>query len=139
MSYYRDLLPALPLKWQHTHHFLQIFQSTGFTYISICQVILFLYSNIKILQSFGRFLYLIGTNATVICNYGILVVCLCQISTKFCVSFLVILASRAALPSLTNWAGSAFCAKKFVAAQHSAIDKINFSYALIHLKVDSQS
>ena len=21
MSYYRDLLPALPLKWQHTHHF----------------------------------------------------------------------------------------------------------------------
>jgi hypothetical protein len=27
---------------------------------------------------------------------------------------------------LTNWAGSAFCAKKFVAAQHNAIDKINF-------------
>ena len=42
-------------------------------------------------------LYLIGTNATVICNYGILVVCLCQISTKFCVSFLVIFSFKSSL------------------------------------------
>lgn len=50
----------------------------------------FLYSYIKIFQSFSRFLNFISANATVKSNYRILIVGLCQIGAEFCKCNLII-------------------------------------------------
>lgn len=70
--------------------FFQILQCTGFTYICISQIVFLLNSNIKILESFFRFFDFIGTNAAVVSDNGVLIVCLCQVGTEFCKCFLVI-------------------------------------------------
>ena len=70
--------------------FFKFLQCTGFTYICISQIVFLLNSNIKILESFFRFFDFIGTNAAVVSDNGVLIVCLCQVGTEFCKCFLVI-------------------------------------------------